>query len=83
MAAISRLKPDQVVYSVVRRKMGNTKIMKGDLFTVKIFEVNIEEGWVIASHNGNPRQKYWEGSFKNWKVKKPEPKCQVMGMNSY
>lgn len=81
MASINRLKPGQIVYSVIKQKMGRTTISVGSLYTVLIKEVH--EDYVIASWNGNPPHKYYLNEIKKWKVKKPEPKRQIFGVSDY
>ena len=81
MASISRLKPDQIVYSVERQKMGNTTISYGALYQVRILEVH--EDHVIAFWNCNRPQKFYESSIKKWRVNEPKPKHTVMGIASY
>lgn len=81
MATISRLKPGQIVWRVLRRKMGNTTVSCGDLFQGKIVEVH--EDHVIASWNGNKPEKFYPHQIKNWKVNRPEPKSYIMGRPNY
>ena len=83
MASINKLSPGQTVYSVERRRMGNTTIRIGSLFGVKIISVDVENHKVVASWNGNPPKVFYAKSIKAWKVKKPEPKGTLMGMPSY
>lgn len=77
MAAISRIKPDQVLYSVERRKMGNTTLSETVVFAVRVKEVDPEGRFVIASHNGNPVRRYSERAVAKWKVNKPETKKKL------
>ncbi|OBQ29029.1 MAG: hypothetical protein AN483_12875 [Aphanizomenon flos-aquae MDT14a] len=83
MADIKKLKPGQLVYSVETQKLGNTELSIRALYRVRILEVNLEIGFVIASWNSNPRQKFYETSIKKWKTERPEPKKKVMGLDSY
>lgn len=85
MATISRLQPGQIVWQVVRQKMGNTRSTRGALFSLKIIEVHIDADppYVVASWNHNKPEQYYERSVKKWRVKKPEPKGTVFGMPSY
>jgi len=87
MPTISKLSPGQTVYSVERRRMGNTTISRGACFSVYVIEVhpsvNGSVPFVIASWNSNPSRKFYEKSFKKWKLVKPEPKGSVLGMKDY
>lgn len=83
MASINRLKPDQIVWTLIRRRMGNTTATRQDLFSVRIIEVHVEEGYVIASFNGNKPDRYGLINIKKWRVKKPEPKGTRMGYPYY
>lgn len=74
MATLKRLKLNQVLYSVRKQRAGNTKVWRTAIFEVKILEINVEEGYVQASVNHNPPQKYQEMHVKKWRVKKPEKK---------
>jgi hypothetical protein len=49
MADIKKLKPGQLVYSVETQKLGNTELSIRALYRVRILEVNLEIGFVIAS----------------------------------
>jgi hypothetical protein len=83
MATLSKLTPGQKLYSVHRRKMGNTTISCGMLSEVCVIEVHADDGYVLASCDGcNPRR-YYERELKNLKVNKPKPKGKVLGMDSY
>jgi hypothetical protein len=76
---IEKLKPEQVVYSVERRKMGNTTMSTVCVYHVKIIEVNLLNGYVIASWNGNRAQKFYGRDFKKWREKKPMTVTSPMG----
>lgn len=77
MAAISRIKPNQVLYSVERRKMGNTTLSETVVYQVLVNEVDPDGQFVIASHNGNPARRYSERAVAKWKVNKPETKKKL------
>lgn len=81
MATLSRLKVDQVVYSVERVKMGNTTMSRGALYRVRITEIG--EDWVMASKNGNPPRKYGLRAIKKWRVNEPKPIGATCGMPHY
>lgn len=83
MANIKKLQPGQLVYSIENQKMGNTKVSIRALYTVRIKEINLERGFVMASWNSNPPTKFHEISIRKWKTERPEPKKKVLGMDSY
>ena len=83
MATITKLKPGQVVYSIQSQRMGNTVLNRRACFTVQIAEVNIDQGWVLASWTGNTPTRYYADSIRKWKVRKPEPKRTIFGMPDY
>ncbi|MDX6914729.1 hypothetical protein R9X49_06365 [Pectobacterium carotovorum] len=66
---ISSLKPGDIVWSVLRLNMGNTTIKSIGVFSVKVCEVH--ENYVIASWNGNPREKFRERTISKWRRNKP------------
>jgi hypothetical protein len=68
---IEKLQPGQVVYSVERRKMGNTKLSTVGVFNVSIKEIDPEKRWVVASWNGNSPQKFYAKSVIKWRAGKP------------
>ncbi len=77
MATISRLKADQVLYTVTRRKMGNTTISMGVLHRVVVKELDPEGRFVVASWNGNTPRKYYERDVARWKVNMPKLKSTI------
>lgn len=81
MASINRLKPGQVVFSIESYKMGNTNVRCRGLYEVRVVEIG--DGFVIASWNGNAPQKFYETDIKKWRVKRPEPKGKILGHNTY
>jgi len=83
MAKISQMKPGQVLYEIVRGRMGHTTMTRGALYSVYVKEVDPDGQWVVASWNGNPPRKYSQRQADKWRVSKPEPKSRSMGMPSY
>lgn len=80
MASIHRLKVDQVLWSVEKER---SSLGKKALFPVRIKEINLDEGWVVASWNSNPPCRFYGNSINKWRVNKPQPKRTVMGLPSY
>lgn len=74
MATLSKIKPGQILWSVIRRKMGNTSMSTDSLHKVKVLEVDIEAGFALVSWNGNAPTKYYERQLKSLKVNEPQPK---------
>ncbi len=74
MASISRITPGQTLYTVTTERMGNTAMRCKVVNPVYVKEVNVDDGYVLASWNGNPVRKYPERMIKNWRVKKPKVK---------
>jgi len=72
MASINRITPGQTLYTVTTGKQGNTTIRCKRVHPVYVKEVNVEDGCVMASWNGNPVRRYSERMIKNWRVKKPK-----------
>lgn len=83
MAKIENLTPGQILYSVIRRKAGNTNITIGALFEIEVVSVSEDLKFVFARKNGNPPKNYTQSQVKSWKVTKPKPKTTIMGMLSY
>lgn len=48
MAALSKLKPGQIVYNRIRRRAGNTTMRTTVLFPVKIIQIDIENRKVFC-----------------------------------
>lgn len=73
--SINKLKPGDVVFDVHKERMGNTAMSREGCWRVIIKEVDVENGCVVASWNGNPARKIYarNGKFK-WRKKQPEPK---------
>lgn len=68
---IEKLKPGMTVYSVTRRKMGNTNISTVSLYLVLIVHVDGEKGTVLASWNNNPVREYHKNTWSKWRIKPP------------
>lgn len=68
---ISSLTVGQEVYDVHSCRMGNTTIRTMGCWTVRIKEVDPEGRFVVASWNHNAPEKFWAGSVKKWRAKKP------------
>jgi len=74
MAAISRIKPGQVLFTVKRMKMGNTTMSKQVVHPVTVRTVDPGGRFVEASWNGNAVEKFYEQEVAKWKVKDPSKK---------
>lgn len=83
MATIAKLTPGQTLYELRRQKMGNTAVRRTACYEVRVIEVAGDGSHIIASWNGNAPRRYRESDVKKLRVKKPEPKRQVLGMPSY
>lgn len=73
MASFNKLKKDQILYSVQRRKMGNTTITEDAVFAARVEEIDLEGRRAKISINGNPSRWYSERNLKKLKVNKPDP----------
>ncbi len=69
MANIKKLSPGNVLYTVTKQYMGNTRIKTVAVHLATILEVH--ERHVIASWNGNPPRRYAEYEIKHWRTEKP------------
>ncbi len=74
MAAISRIKQHQVLFTVTRQKMGNTTMSYDAVHRVKVTEVDPAGKFVMASWNGNAVRRYSESHVAKWKVNEPVKK---------
>lgn len=74
MASISRIKPQQVLYTVTRQRMGNTTMSRDAVHRVMVTEVDPAGKFVMASWNGNPVRRYSESQVAKWRVKEPVTK---------
>ena len=68
---IEKLKPGQTVYSVRRRKMGNTTIGTTVVYRTQIISIDPENRFVIASVNGNPPREYFPAQLSKLRKEKP------------
>ena len=76
---IEKLKTGMTVYDVGRYKMGTTTMTTVGVWSVRIVEVDIEKQIVIASWNGNIREKFYRNSWSKWRFKKPKLITDAMG----
>ena len=83
MASINKISPGQILYSVEKTTMGNTKMTRNACFPVKVIEIGDDKTWVLASWNGNTPRKFFLSSVKKWKANKPKPKTETFGLPSY
>jgi hypothetical protein len=74
MAAISRIRPDQVLFTVRRQKMGNTTMKQTVYHRVTVREIDPEGRFVIATWNGNAPEKFYASEVARWKVSDPRLK---------
>jgi hypothetical protein len=72
MAALSRIKVGQTLYTVTRQGMGNTTMTRRAVHAVTVREINLEKRRVFASWNYNEPQWFSERQVARWKVKKPQ-----------
>lgn len=83
MATISKLQPGQVLYQIQRQKCGNTMVSRGCLYEVRVVSIAEDGKSIMASWNGNPPRRFYQKQVASLRVKKPQPKGQVFGMESY
>jgi hypothetical protein len=69
MATLSKLKPSDVLYDVHSQKMGNTTMTTMGVWTVMVKEVH--DTHIVASWNGNPPRKMYEGEVGKLRVNRP------------
>ncbi len=74
MANIENLTIGQVLYTVTRRKMGNTAIRENAVHAVIVKEIDLQKRRVLASWNSNAPRWFYGGNVTKWKIKKPEAK---------
>lgn len=72
MASINKIKSGQVLFDKHKHRAGHTTIMIEDVWPVYVVSVHKEEGYVIASWNGNKPEKFYENRIKGLYVKKPK-----------
>lgn len=80
---LDKLKPDQIVWEIRRQKMGNTKMTRNVLYSIRIINVDRENRSVLMSWNGNTPQWVNERTVSKWKLTKPEPKSKISGLPTY
>jgi hypothetical protein len=56
---------------------------RGCLYEVRVVSIAEDGKSIMASWNGNPPRRFSEKHVANLRVKKPQPKGQVFGMESY
>jgi hypothetical protein len=66
MASIKRLTVGQVVYSTGRSGRGCFKEMA--CWPVRIVSIDLDGGFVTASWNHNPPQRFGERHIKKWRI---------------
>lgn len=74
---LTSLKPGMVVYDVQRHRMGNTTLITHSVYKVEIFEVH--DNHIVASWNGNPRQKFFESGVEKFRKNEPVMIRSAMG----
>lgn len=79
MANIEKLKPDQVLYTVSKGKMGNTTVQTVHVHSVRVVSVDLETRTVVASWNSNAHRTYREQQVKSWRVDKPHLVRSILG----
>ena len=72
MAAFSRLKVGQTLYTVTRQGMGNTTLTRRAVHPVTVREIDAVKRRVFASWNYNPPEWFSERRVARWKVNKPK-----------
>lgn len=68
---ITSLKVGQIVYTVERRKMGNTTMSTIDVRKITITEIDPEGRFVMATRNGSASRRYGQRLVDKWRVKEP------------
>lgn len=71
MASIRNLKPGQVLYTISRRKMGNTTISTTVVHPVEVVRVAEDGRSVVAVWNSNRERTYYERDVTKWRVQRP------------
>ena len=71
MAAFKNIKPGQILFTVSRRKMGNTNLSSIVVHRVCVVSVDEDRQTVMASWNGNPPREYRIREYSKWKVSEP------------
>lgn len=72
MIDIKKLQTGQTVWEIKKSKRYSANCSEWSHWPVKIKEVNLEEGYVVASWNHNPPRKYYarKGKFGWFKEQK-------------
>jgi hypothetical protein len=68
---IKDLKPGQTVYSVIRHKMGNTRLSTIGVYPVEVVSIDEAAGIVMGQWNGNPPRSFLVNNLKGWRKSKP------------
>lgn len=68
---IEKMKAGMVVYDVHRYKMGNTTMSTVGIWHVYVKEVNCEQGYIVASWNGNAPEKIYRNAAEKFRKKEP------------
>ena len=71
MASIKKLFPGQVLWSIERRKMGNTTLISESLYEVVVESISEDGKSIMARWNGNPSRRWNERSVRKLKTIKP------------
>jgi 1,4-dihydroxy-2-naphthoyl-CoA synthase len=71
MANINKIKPGDVLYSISKYRMGNTRMMTLGVYECRVVSVDLEKQTALISWNGNAPQKYYEPQIKALKTAKP------------
>jgi hypothetical protein len=64
---IHTFKPGMTVYSVLKRRIGNTTLSTVNAYTVTIESVDAKKGVVYASWNGNPVRAFSRRGWSKWR----------------
>lgn len=68
---LEKMKAGMTVYDVHSHKMGNTCMSTVGIWHVYVKEVNVEQGFIIASWNGNTPSKIYRGAAEKFRAKEP------------
>lgn len=71
MAALNRIQPGQVLYTLTRQKMGHTTMSRLAVHEVRVVEMLPEGRGVLASWNGNTPRKFYASQVAKWRVNRP------------
>ena len=72
MAAISRIKPGDVLWDAHKERMGNTRMTRLGCWPVKVIEVDLENRKALCSWNGNTPEWYRERRLSKLRRSKPK-----------